>query len=172
MSDVAAGKAARVRDAGRLVSAATQVYYSSFDAVFLKLPAALRACVEAIIDEIGLWLKSYPHHRLKGSNRFRARVGEHRIIYTFDVRHSRFRPIRSAAQIPPGGLTNRDSIASRDFRPEEGASRMQRVHALALLLRERSPARALRWGIPSGIARSNRPPLNDQTDFSPARECQ
>ena len=54
----------------RLVSAATQVYYQSFDAVFLKLPAALRARVEAKIDEIGLSLESFPHHRLKGSNRF------------------------------------------------------------------------------------------------------
>jgi mRNA interferase RelE/StbE len=71
------------------VSAATQVYYSSFDAVFLKLPAALRARVDAKIDEIGLRLKSYPHHRLKGSNRFRARVGDYRIIYTFDVEQNR-----------------------------------------------------------------------------------
>jgi mRNA interferase RelE/StbE len=71
------------------VSAATQVYYSSFDGVFLKLPAALRARVEAKIDEIGLRLKSYPHHRLKGSNRFRARVGDYRIIYTFDVEQNR-----------------------------------------------------------------------------------
>jgi hypothetical protein len=52
------------------VSAATQVYYESFDAVFLKLPAALRARIEAKIDEIGMRLKSFPHHRLKGSNRF------------------------------------------------------------------------------------------------------
>jgi mRNA-degrading endonuclease RelE of RelBE toxin-antitoxin system len=41
--------------------------------------------VEARIDEIGLKLASYPHHRLKGSNRFRARVGDYRIIYTFDI---------------------------------------------------------------------------------------
>jgi mRNA-degrading endonuclease RelE of RelBE toxin-antitoxin system len=67
------------------VSAATQVYYASFDAVFLKLPPTLRARVEAKIDEIGLRLASFPHHRLKGSNRFRARVGDYRIIYTFDL---------------------------------------------------------------------------------------
>jgi mRNA-degrading endonuclease RelE of RelBE toxin-antitoxin system len=71
------------------VSAATQVYYSSFDAVFLKLPAALRARVEAKIDEIGLRLKSFPHHRLKGSSRFRARVGDYRIIYTYNVEQNR-----------------------------------------------------------------------------------
>jgi mRNA interferase RelE/StbE len=67
------------------VSAATQVYYSSFDAVFLKLPVAFRSRVEAEIDRIGSRLGSYPHHRLKGSNRFRARVGDYRIIYAFDV---------------------------------------------------------------------------------------
>jgi mRNA interferase RelE/StbE len=67
------------------VSAATQVYYASFDAIFLKLPQPLRARVEAKIDEIGSRLASYPHHRLKGSNRFRARVGDYRIIYTFDL---------------------------------------------------------------------------------------
>jgi len=67
------------------VSAATQIYYASFDAVFLKLPSAMRARVEAKIDEIGLKPGSYSHHRLKGSDRFRARVGDYRIIYTFDV---------------------------------------------------------------------------------------
>jgi mRNA interferase RelE/StbE len=71
------------------VSAATQVYYASFDAVFLKLPPTLRARVEAKIDEIGLRLASFPHHRLKGSNRFRARVGDYRIIYTFDSPQNR-----------------------------------------------------------------------------------
>jgi mRNA interferase RelE/StbE len=71
------------------VSAATQVYYASFDAVFLKLPPPLRARVEAKIDEIGSQLGSFPHHRLKGSNRFRARVGDYRIIYAFDVGQNR-----------------------------------------------------------------------------------
>jgi hypothetical protein len=52
------------------VSAATQIYYASFDAVFLKLPVDVRARIDAKIDEIGLRLKSFPHHRLKGSNRF------------------------------------------------------------------------------------------------------
>ena len=67
------------------MSAATQVYYGSFDAVFLKLPVAFRSHVEAEIDRIGSRLASYPHHRLKGSNRFRAGVGDYRIIYAFDV---------------------------------------------------------------------------------------
>jgi mRNA-degrading endonuclease RelE of RelBE toxin-antitoxin system len=40
--------------------------------------------VEAKINEIGSGLESFPHHRLKGSDRFRARVGDYRIIYKFD----------------------------------------------------------------------------------------
>ncbi len=71
------------------MTAASQVYYASFDAVFLKLPLALRARVEARIDEIGLRLASYPRHQLKGSNRFRVRVGDYRIIYTFDLKQNR-----------------------------------------------------------------------------------
>jgi mRNA-degrading endonuclease RelE of RelBE toxin-antitoxin system len=67
------------------VSAATQIYYANFDAVFLKLAPAIRARVEAEIDRIGLRLSTYPHHRLKGSTRFRARAGDYRIIYTFEV---------------------------------------------------------------------------------------
>jgi mRNA interferase RelE/StbE len=67
------------------VNGATQIYYASFDAVFLKLPPTLRARIEQKIDEIGLRLPNYPHHRLKGSNRYRARIGDYRVIYTFDL---------------------------------------------------------------------------------------
>ena len=49
------------------MSAATQVYYASFDAALLKLPPALRARVEAKIDEIGSQLGSFQHHRLNGA---------------------------------------------------------------------------------------------------------
>ncbi len=71
------------------MSAATQIYYASFDAVFLKLPSALRTRIEQKIDEIGLRLSKYPHHRLKGSNRYRARVGDYRIIYTFNFEQNK-----------------------------------------------------------------------------------
>jgi mRNA-degrading endonuclease RelE of RelBE toxin-antitoxin system len=71
------------------VSAATQIYYASFDAVFLKLPPALRTRVEQKIDEIGLRLRTYPHHRLKGPNRYRARIGDYRIVYTFDLEQNK-----------------------------------------------------------------------------------
>jgi mRNA interferase RelE/StbE len=34
---------------------------------------------------MGLRLKTFPHHRLKGHERYRLRVGDYRIIYTFDA---------------------------------------------------------------------------------------
>jgi mRNA interferase RelE/StbE len=71
------------------VSAATQVYYESFDVVFLKGPLVLRARIERKIDEIGSRLQAYPHYRLKGSNRYRARIGDYRIIYTFDLEQNK-----------------------------------------------------------------------------------
>ena len=83
------------------MSAATQVYYASFDAVFLKLSPAVRARVEAKIDEIGSRLASFPHHRLKGSERFRARMGDYRIIYTFDLEQNKIHRNRAS----PGNLS-------------------------------------------------------------------
>ncbi len=71
------------------MSAARQVYYVSFDTVFLRLPPALRARVEAKIDDIGSQLGSFPHHRLKESDRFRTRIGDCRIIYTFDLEQNK-----------------------------------------------------------------------------------
>jgi mRNA interferase RelE/StbE len=70
------------------VSAATQIYYASFDDVFLKLPPGVRTRVESEIDDLGSRLGSYSHHRLRGSNRFRARAGDYRVIYTFDLKHN------------------------------------------------------------------------------------
>jgi mRNA-degrading endonuclease RelE of RelBE toxin-antitoxin system len=34
---------------------------------------------------MGLRLAVFPHYRLTGSNRCRLRVGDYRVIYTFDV---------------------------------------------------------------------------------------
>ena len=67
------------------MSAALQIYYSGFDTLFFKLPPPVRSRLEAKIDDLGLRLKTFPHHRLKGHDRFRLRVGDYRIIYTFDA---------------------------------------------------------------------------------------
>ena len=67
------------------MSAALQVFYTRFDAGFLRLPPQLQARIESRIDRIGLRLASFPHHRLSGSDRCRLRVGDYLVIYTFDT---------------------------------------------------------------------------------------
>jgi mRNA interferase RelE/StbE len=67
------------------VSTALQIYYTRFDTAFFKLPPPIRTRIESRIDEMGLRLATFPHHRLTGSNRYRLRVGDYRIIYTFDT---------------------------------------------------------------------------------------
>jgi mRNA interferase RelE/StbE len=67
------------------VSAALQIYYTRFDAAFFKLPQQVQTRIESRIDLMGLRLATFPHHRLIGCNRYRLRVGDYRIIYTFDA---------------------------------------------------------------------------------------
>ena len=67
------------------MSAALQICYTTFDATFLKLPPEIRTRIEAKIDEMGLRLKTFPHHRLKGHDRYRLRVGDYRIIYAYNA---------------------------------------------------------------------------------------
>lgn len=71
-----------------IVGAALQVYYTSFDASFFKLPPNVQARIEGKIDQIGLRLENFPHHRLRGSSRYRLRVGDYRVIYTFDPKQN------------------------------------------------------------------------------------
>ena len=67
------------------MSAALQICYTRFDTAFFKLPPLVRARIEAKIDEMGLRLDSFSHHHLTGSNRYRLRVGDYRVIYAFDA---------------------------------------------------------------------------------------
>jgi len=67
------------------VSSALQVYYADFDFIFFKLPAHLRQRIEAKIDDVGSRLSSFPHERLKGSERYRLRVGDYRVVYAFEI---------------------------------------------------------------------------------------
>lgn len=67
------------------MSAALQVYYTRFDVAFFRLPQSVRDRIEAKIDEMGLRLHTFPHYHLTGSNRYRLRVGDYRVIYTFDA---------------------------------------------------------------------------------------
>ncbi len=67
------------------MSRALQIYYTAFDEVFLKMPDDTRRRIETALDDMGRRLGTYPHYRMTGGNRHRLRVGDYRIIYTFDV---------------------------------------------------------------------------------------
>ena len=67
------------------MSRALQIYYTPFDEVFLKLPEELRRRIEARLDDMGSRLATYPHYRMTGGNRYRLRIGDYRVIYTFDI---------------------------------------------------------------------------------------
>ena len=65
--------------------AATQIASREFDDDFLQLPLAIQATVQRKIDAMGLRLDTFPHYRMTGSDKFRLRVGDYRVIYRFDV---------------------------------------------------------------------------------------
>lgn len=67
------------------MSRALQIYYAAFDEVFLALPNDVRRRIEAALDDMGGRLGSFAHYRMAGSNRYRLRVGDYRVIYTFDA---------------------------------------------------------------------------------------
>jgi mRNA interferase RelE/StbE len=67
------------------VNQATQIYSREFDSIFLRLPVQLQRRIEAKLSDLGRRLESFPHERLQGRSEFRIRIGDHRIIYEFDV---------------------------------------------------------------------------------------
>ena len=67
------------------MGAAEQIYFSAFDAAFYKLRADIQARIESRLDAMGRRLGSFPHYQMSGSDRFRLRVGDYRIIYKFDI---------------------------------------------------------------------------------------
>lgn len=66
------------------MSAAVQIYSRDFDADFFKLPTELQSRLQTSIDRLGMTLGSFSHHRMKGVDAYRIRVGDYRIIYNFD----------------------------------------------------------------------------------------
>ncbi len=70
------------------MSAATQVYYTAFDRAYFRLPSQVQKRIQTKIDEMGLRLSEFSHYRLTGSDHFRLRVGDYRIIYAIDLAHN------------------------------------------------------------------------------------
>ena len=65
--------------------AATQIAAREFDADFFRLPESIQSQVQKKIDAMSLRLATFPHYRMTGSDKYRLRVGDHRIIYRFDI---------------------------------------------------------------------------------------
>ena len=64
---------------------ATEVYAKEFDARFFKLPTEVQDRIERKIMEMGSRLPQFPHYRLTGSDCYRLRVGDYRVVYQFNL---------------------------------------------------------------------------------------
>jgi mRNA-degrading endonuclease RelE of RelBE toxin-antitoxin system len=60
--------------------AATQVASREFDNDFFQLPPAIQSTVQRKLDDMGLRLRTFPHYRMIGSEKYRLRVGDYRVI--------------------------------------------------------------------------------------------
>lgn len=65
--------------------AATQIAAREYDGDFFRLPPAVQARIQQKIDAMGLRLVTFPHYRMVGSDKFRVRIGDYRVIYRFDL---------------------------------------------------------------------------------------
>jgi mRNA-degrading endonuclease RelE of RelBE toxin-antitoxin system len=71
------------------VAAALQIWSHTFSKAFDGLPSGIRETVQRKIDEMGTRLENFPHQRLQGRPEFKLRVGDHRVLYEFDVQLGR-----------------------------------------------------------------------------------
>ncbi|MEX1110527.1 MAG: type II toxin-antitoxin system RelE/ParE family toxin [Chthoniobacterales bacterium] len=69
--------------------AATQIWSHTFNKAYDALPVGVRVRVGEAIDSLGRELAAVPHHRLKGTDAFRLRVGDYRVVYDFDLKQQR-----------------------------------------------------------------------------------
>jgi mRNA-degrading endonuclease RelE of RelBE toxin-antitoxin system len=67
------------------VSAALQISSHVFSKAFDALPKSIQQDIQRKVDDIGMRLASYPHHRLTGRSECRLRVGDYRVLYEFDA---------------------------------------------------------------------------------------
>ena len=71
------------------MSAALQIWSPTFSRAFDDLPSSVRDAVQRKVDDMGTRLESFPHQRLQGRLEFKLRVGDHRVLYEFDVKQGR-----------------------------------------------------------------------------------
>jgi len=65
--------------------AATQIYSPQFDRRFFSLSTGIQKRIQERIDQLGLNLSKFPHHRMQGVDAFRVRAGDYRIIYQINL---------------------------------------------------------------------------------------
>ncbi len=65
--------------------AATQIASREFDGDFSGLPPQIQALVQRKVDSMGLRLATFQHYRMTGSDKYRLRIGDYRVIYRFDL---------------------------------------------------------------------------------------
>ena len=63
---------------------AQQIFSTEFDDCFFRLPKSVQRQIERRVDLLGANLKTFSHQRLQGVAAFKLRVGDYRVIYTFD----------------------------------------------------------------------------------------
>jgi mRNA interferase RelE/StbE len=71
------------------VSAALQIWSHTCCKTLDQLSTAVQEAVQRKVDEIGVRLSSYPHHRLTGRSEYKLRVGDYRVLYEFDAQAGR-----------------------------------------------------------------------------------
>lgn len=68
---------------------AVQVFLPEFDRDFFDLSPKLQHRIEERIDRLGESLATFPHQKLKGHHACKLRVGDYRVLYSFDVAEER-----------------------------------------------------------------------------------
>ena len=64
--------------------AATQVWSHVFSKALARLPSGVQSRVVEAVDALGRRLDVFDHKRLQGSDAYRLRVGDYRVIYDFN----------------------------------------------------------------------------------------
>ena len=100
-TEMAAGQY-RTRQPSRAVSAALQIWSHTCCKALDQLPAAIQESIQRKVDEMGLRLGSYPHHRLTGRSECRLRVGDYRVGVRTTFTHNAPSP-RHGAGFPETG---------------------------------------------------------------------